>query len=50
MIAKIERDFARADLSAVNGLLQALTGYKPQTDFRDGVRRFVDWYRGYYGK
>ncbi len=32
------------------GLLQALTGYRPQTDFRDGVRRFVDWYRDYYGK
>ncbi len=31
-------------------LLQALTGYRPQTDFRDGVRRFVDWYRDYYGK
>ena len=30
-------------------LLQALTGYRPQTDFREGVRRFVDWYRGYYG-
>ena len=31
-------------------LLQALTGYRPQTDFRDGVRRFVEWYRDYYGK
>ena len=31
-------------------LLQRLTGYRPQTDFRDGVRRFVDWYRDYYGK
>ena len=30
-------------------LLQRLTGYAPQTDVRDGVARFVDWYRGYYG-
>ncbi|TDL76221.1 SDR family NAD(P)-dependent oxidoreductase [Palleronia sediminis] len=31
------------------GLLHALTGYRPRTDFRDGVGRFVDWYRDYYG-
>jgi UDP-glucuronate 4-epimerase len=30
-------------------LLQELTGYRPQTDFRDGVRQFVNWYRDYYG-
>lgn len=24
-------------------------GYKPSTDFRDGVRRFIKWYRDYYG-
>ncbi len=29
-------------------LLQALTGYKPQTPVAEGVRRFVDWYRDYY--
>lgn len=29
-------------------LLKALTGYAPQTDVRDGVRAFVDWYREYY--
>lgn len=29
-------------------LLQTLTGYRPQTDFRDGVARFVAWYRDYY--
>jgi len=29
-------------------LLQRLTGYKPQTQFREGVRRFVGWYRSYY--
>lgn len=31
-------------------LLQRLTGYRPQTDFRDGVARFVAWYRDYYGR
>jgi len=31
-------------------LLQSLTGYRPQTDFRDGVRQFVDWFRDYHGK
>lgn len=29
-------------------LLQSLTGYRPQTNFRDGIARFVDWYREYY--
>ncbi|MDU9005948.1 SDR family NAD(P)-dependent oxidoreductase [Sedimentitalea todarodis] len=28
-------------------LLHALTGYSPQTDYRDGLRAFVDWYRDY---
>jgi len=31
-------------------LLQRLTGYKPQTDYRDGVAQFVAWYRDYFGK
>ena len=31
-------------------LLQRLTGYKPETDFRDGIAKFVDWYREYSGK
>ncbi|WP_343070957.1 NAD-dependent epimerase/dehydratase family protein [Novosphingobium jiangmenense] len=31
-------------------LLQNLTGYRPQTDFRDGIARFVAWFREYYGK
>ena len=29
-------------------LLQELTGYRPETTFREGVARFVDWYRDYY--
>ncbi|SFE43189.1 UDP-glucuronate 4-epimerase [Sulfitobacter brevis] len=31
-------------------LLQNLTGYRPQTDFKDGIARFVAWFRDYYGK
>lgn len=29
-------------------LLERLTGYRPQTDMRDGVKQFVAWYRDYY--
>ncbi|MEP5642298.1 MAG: NAD-dependent epimerase/dehydratase family protein [Roseibium sp.] len=29
-------------------LLQDLTGYSPQTPFKEGVARFVAWYRDYY--
>lgn len=29
-------------------LLKTLTGYRPQTNFRDGVAAFVRWYRDYY--
>ncbi|MEP2424922.1 MAG: NAD-dependent epimerase/dehydratase family protein, partial [Tateyamaria sp.] len=30
-------------------LLQTLTGYTPQTDFRDGIAEFVSWFREYHG-
>jgi UDP-glucuronate 4-epimerase len=29
-------------------LLKHLTGYQPQTDIRQGVKRFVQWYREYF--
>ena len=29
-------------------LLESLTGYRPQTDVRTGVARFVEWYKDYY--
>ncbi len=29
-------------------LLQALTGYRPQTALREGVQAFTDWHRDYY--
>ncbi|MBU4569513.1 MAG: NAD-dependent epimerase/dehydratase family protein, partial [Alphaproteobacteria bacterium] len=29
-------------------LLKALTGYTPDTDYRAGISKFVDWFRDYY--
>jgi UDP-glucuronate 4-epimerase len=29
--------------------LHALTGYRPRVAIEEGLPRFVDWYRGYYG-
>ena len=29
--------------------LEAATGFRPSTSIEDGVARFVDWYRDYYG-
>ena len=29
-------------------LLKALTGYRPDTGYREGVRKFTGWYRKYY--
>ncbi|EAQ45369.1 hypothetical protein MED193_01405 [Roseobacter sp. MED193] len=31
-------------------LLKKLTGYQPQTNFREGIDRFVTWFRDYYQK
>jgi len=31
-------------------LLQSLTGYRPKTDIKDGIREFVAWFRDYYDK
>ncbi|RDC61381.1 UDP-glucuronate 4-epimerase [Alteripontixanthobacter maritimus] len=29
-------------------LLKELTGYRPETDVREGIKQFVAWYRDYY--
>jgi UDP-glucuronate 4-epimerase len=29
--------------------LNRVTGFSPATPVREGVRRFVDWYRSYHG-
>ena len=31
-------------------LLTRLTGYRPQTNFKDGIAQFIGWFRGYYGR
>jgi UDP-glucuronate 4-epimerase len=31
-------------------LLKVLTGCRRQTNFRDGIAKFVEWYRDYAGK
>lgn len=31
-------------------LLHRLTGFKPKTDVREGIAKFVAWYRDYYGR
>lgn len=31
-------------------LLQSLTGYRPQTGYRDGIGQFVRWFREFYDK
>ncbi len=31
-------------------LLQDLTGYRPQTDVKQGIAQFVEWFRDYYEK
>ena len=35
---------------ADTSLLQRLTGYQPQTGYREGIARFVAWFRDYYGR
>ena len=37
------------DTAADTGPLEALIGFAPRTTIEEGVRRFVDWYRGYHG-
>ena len=33
---------------AETSLLEKLTGYRPNTDIKDGVASFIDWYKEYY--
>ena len=33
---------------ADSSLLKELTNYKPNTDFKDGITRFIEWYQEYY--
>ena len=46
------KDMQPGDVAATwadTTLLSALTGHQPKTQITDGVTRFVEWYRSYYG-
>jgi UDP-glucuronate 4-epimerase len=46
------KDMQMGDVRATwadTSLLKQLTGYTPRTDIRDGMARFVEWYRVYAG-
>lgn len=50
-IKKNFMDMQKGDVPATwanSDLLERLTGYKPETNVRQGVRQFVKWYRSYY--
>ncbi|HEX8484852.1 NAD-dependent epimerase/dehydratase family protein [Sphingomonas sp.] len=49
---KIMRPMQQGDVTATYAdvsKLHALTGYKPKVMLAEGLGRFVEWYRGYYG-
>lgn len=35
-------------ISADTKALYDVIGFKPETTVKDGVKNFVDWYRGFY--
>lgn len=51
---KIDKNMMDMQMGDVTGtwanadLLFALTGYRPDTEIRVGIARFVEWYRAYY--
>ncbi len=48
---KIMMDLQPGDVPATYANVQDLMddlGYKPETNIRDGIRQFLDWYRQYY--
>jgi UDP-glucuronate 4-epimerase len=50
-IARNLMDMQKGDVRATwanADLLQSLTGYTPNTNIRDGVQHFVNWFRDYY--
>jgi len=38
----------RATFADIEPLMRDF-GYKPSTNYREGIKRFVDWYRSFYG-
>jgi UDP-glucuronate 4-epimerase len=49
---KVMRPMQPGDVTATYAdisRLRALTGYRPKVMLEDGLQRFADWYRGFYG-
>ncbi|WP_342454778.1 hypothetical protein [Sphingomonas sp. H160509] len=49
---KVMRPMQQGDVTATYAdvsKLRALTGYQPKVMLDEGLMRFADWYRGYYG-
>ena len=49
---KVMRPMQPGDVTATYAdvsKLHALTGYQPKVMLREGLQRFAEWYRGYYG-
>ena len=38
-----------ASTAALKQIVRAVLGYQPKISVEEGVARFVDWYREYYG-
>ena len=51
---EIKKNFMEMQMGDVPGtwanaeLLKNLTGFKPDTNVKEGIQKFVDWYRDYY--
>ena len=43
----LQKGDVKITLSNVN-LLKKITGYKPKTNYKTGIRKFLKWYLGYY--
>jgi len=50
IVYRKERHFDMKYTCADNRLLRNITGYVPQTDIRDGLNKFVRWYKNYFIK
>ena len=43
----LQKGDVKQTLSNTN-LLKKITGYNPKTNFKTGIRKFLDWYLNYY--
>ena len=43
----LQKGDVKVTLSDTN-LLKQITGYKPQTNYKIGIKRFLSWFKSYY--